>query len=93
LGNSPAGNYPKRNKLQLYACANPFLSPFITDDMFYRILGTSSEQKHAGLTIGANMKPWILAHALECTPELLALGLILAWVGVTFWLAVLDYLR
>jgi len=68
---------------QVYACAKPVPSPFITDDMFYRILGTCPEQKRTGLTVGANMSPWILAHALECTPELLALGLILAWVGVT----------
>ena len=68
---------------QLYASAKPVLSPFITDGTFYRILGTCPEQKHTGLTVGANMSPWILAHALECTPELLALGVILAWVGVT----------
>lgn len=59
------------------------LSPFTTDGMFYQILRTCPEQKCTGLTVGANMSPWILAHALECTPELLALGLILAWVGVT----------
>jgi hypothetical protein len=63
-----------------------FKLPFhtiILDNRQYNVSNLQEEQEHTYLTEGANMSPWVLAHALECTPELLALGPILAWIRIT----------